>query len=117
MSHLKPYIMDLSTGEVIESDEMTPTDVKRQKLGLADDVPEAEVLAAWDAHEGAQAARADEQAAQRRRLAEAAETLRGFDAEVLRGMLSGVPDDFTAQIFDVLISAVEALRVLKLGGA
>lgn len=110
------YTVNLSTGE-ISIEPISDVERKRKTLGLADDVPEADVLAAWDAHEAAQVVKADELAAQRQRLAVAAETLRGFDTEGLNAMLSGVPDDPTAQILDVLIGAVEALRVLKLGGA
>lgn len=102
---------DISTGEVVEQ-VVAVIDHRRAQLGLGEDASPAQVQAAWEALEIAQAATAQAEAAQRQRVRDAQQALMAFDVDALEAVLAGSQDEAVVEVLGEVIDVLAAVKVL-----
>lgn len=99
----------LVNGEQIEISELQ---MRREKLGLPEEMPEAEVNAAWDAFQAGLAAEQNAEALQQSILAAAAQRLAAFDPNAVPSLFDNIEDPETRLALAAINGLIADIRTI-----
>lgn len=104
-----------TTGE-ITTIEMTETEFRRDRLGLPDSTPDADVNAAWDAYRAAQTAELSAEQTRIARVHDALVNLKSADWTTVQTALNAVTDPAAKLLLTRLVQVVRLLVIETLQG-